>query len=412
MSKIPYDKPYFVDREKCLKQVLDKVRDLLAERQVQRRTTAFYGPRGAGKSWLIHELRQRLLQDKEFQGRINLLYLTFDEQELRWEETICSCISPAEAEAAPRKTTERILIWACECLSPECDPGDSLDEVSEQLVNICKAENTPLVVFIDGIDEVPPEFLRDFEAYFLAPLIQIPCVLAILGGRTRDPRPKGGYTWKMPELKLYSDEFDLEPFDEEWTREQLARLEQSGLEFTAEAAQEAVKAGGGYPLNNVVLAQNIRGKPPQWQNRAAALQKCAEGALEDIEPGLRDYFWAMCVLRAFDEDRMPPLLAVWFQKSPDVWDYQHCRRIRRDMVTSRLVRWQAPKGFVMDQGVRQVLENTLQENQRSKWRMLHSAAHDLFLEWVERYPTAKDRWQPEANYHSQYLEQEESNDSA
>lgn len=408
MSKIPYQKEYFVDREEHLLNVLNKVRDLLSGKPVHRRTTVFYGPRGAGKSWLIRELCRRLLQDGEFQGRLSLLYLTFDGQEIRWEETICSCISPEDAEAKPRKTTEGILTWACRRLSPDCDPGDSMEEMSEQLVDICKADAAPLAIFVDGIDNVSPEFLRHFEAYFLAPLIQLPRVLVVLGGRTRDPRPKGGYTWKMPELKLYSDELDLEPFDEEQTREQLARLEESGSPITAKAAPEVVKAGGGYPLHNVVLAQNIQGEPPQWQNRAAALQECAESVLESVEAVLQDHFQALCVLRAFDEDRMPPLLAAWFETPSSVWDYQRCRRIRSSMVTSRLVRWQAPKGFVMDQGVSQVLENALQENQPSKWHALHRAAYELFVQWVESYPSAKDRWQPEAEYHSQYVEPDES----
>jgi hypothetical protein len=265
-----------------------------------------------------------------------------------------------------------------------------------------------LVVLVDGIDEVPPAFLRRFEAYLLAPLVKEPHVTVVLGGRTRDPRPHGGYTWKMPELKLYSDECDLEPFGKERTREQLARLEYD-YQVSPAAAPETMKAGGGYPLSNVVLAWYIEGDPPRWRDRGAALQECAEALLENVDKNLCAYFRALCVLRAFDEDRMPPLLSVWFGGNEIVWNYQRCRRIREDMVATRLARWRGMQGYAMDGAVREVLENALWENDRKQWRELHRAAYELYARWLEHYPQAKDRWQPEVDHHAARLGQEGEN---
>ncbi|MGC8947529.1 MAG: hypothetical protein ACP5N6_15420, partial [Anaerolineae bacterium] len=115
------------------------------------------------------------------------------------------------------------------------------------------------------------------------------------------------------------------------------------------------------------------------------------------------YFRALCVLRSFDEDRMMPIFAAWLGEPVEHWDYQRCRRIREDMVATRLVRWGGTRGFVMDEAVRTVLENALRENEPDRWRALHRAAYDLFTDWVSRYPTAKDRWGPEAEYHRQFL---------
>jgi hypothetical protein len=53
----------------------------------------------------------------------------------------------------------------------------------------------------------------------------------------------------------------------------------------------------------------------------------------------------------------------------------------------------------MDEAVRTVLENALREEEPERWRALHQAACDLYTRWVEQYPTARERWQPEAEYH-------------
>jgi len=149
----------------------------------------------------------------------------------------------------------------------------------------------------------------------------------------------------------------------------------------------------------------VIGSPPNWQVQPAGLQECAEELLKSVAD-LRPYFQALCVLRAFDEDRMAPLLATWFSDDPAKWDYQRCRRIREDMVATRLVRWRGGQGYVMDEAVRTVLENALREAESERWRVLHQAACDLYTCWVEQYPTARERWQPEAEYHQGRLQGE------
>lgn len=203
----------------------------------------------------------------------------------------------------------------------------------------------------------------------------------------------------MPELKLYSDEHDLSPFDEQWTREQLERLAKDFGVLPA-AAGEVRAAGAGFPLNNVVLARHLEGTPPAWRDKGAALRECAERMLAGVAEELRDYFRALCVLRSFDEDRMPTLLAVWFDGTVTEWDYQRCRRIREDMVATRLVRWQGGEGFVMDEAVRDLLRNALREDQPARWVALHRAAKRMYDEWKDKYPAASERWGPEARYHA------------
>jgi len=399
MERLPlvYNDPYFVDREEALAVVLDKARALLRGEPVRNRTTTYYGPRGSGKSWLLRELHHRLQNTPEFQNQVTSLFIALGP---------ATAGVPSDGLHVPAdKTTEKWVNEAADLfkniaqkLGMGQPPTPGADALATYVIAGCRLQGCPVVIIVDGVDEMPPEFLRELENHFLAPLSPEPYVLFVLGGRIRDPRK---YAWKMPELRLYADEVWLKPFAEEDTREQLKRLSSLGL--SPKAAPEVQKAGNGYPLSNVVLATHLEGDPPQWRDKGAALRECADLLLENVTPPLRDYFRALCVLRSFDEMRMPPLLAVWSGTPAEYWDYQCCRRIREDMVATRLARWGESQGFVMDEAVRVVLENDLRENEPQRWRALHRAAYGLFTDWANRYPTAKDRWMPEAEYHQQFI---------
>ncbi len=396
---LAYHSAYFVDREEALAVVLEKVQALLRGEPVRNRTTTYYGPRGSGKSWLLRELHRRLRNSGEFRDKVVSLFIALGPALTGIPEGGLHIPADERAEKWPLLAVGDLLESIIQKLRLGTPPSTSADTLMSLIIASFRRQGGPVVVLVDGIDEMPPEFLRELENHFLAPLSLEPYVLIVLGGRTRDPRR---YIWKMPELKLYADEVWLEPFDEHWTREQLARL--ASLGFSPAAAPEVWKEGNGYPLSNAVLAEYLEGDPPRWRDKAKALQECADLLLEHVDPALREYFRALCVLRSFDELRMTPLLAVWFGRPVEHWNYQCCRRIREDMMATRLVRWDGTRGFVMDEAVRAVLENALRESQPEKWRALHRAAYDLFTDWASRYPTARERWGPEAAYHQQFLQ--------
>ena len=395
---LAYASPYFVDREEALAVVLEKVRALLRGEPVRSRTTTYYGPRGSGKSWLLRELHHRLQNTPEFQNQVTSFFIALGPATAGILSDGFHIPANERAERWPLLTVGDLMENIAAKLGLGTLLSTSVDRLGSLIVEGCRRQGRPVVILVDGVDEMPPQFLRELENYFLAPLSLEPYILIVLGGRIRDPRK---YAWKMPELRLYADEVWLEPFAEEDTREQLERLSPLGL--SPKAAPEVQKAGNGYPLSNVVLATHLEGDPPQWRDKGAALRECADLLLENMNPPLRDYFRALCVLRSFDEMRMPPLLAEWFGKPVEEWDYQRCWRIREDMAATRLVRWGGPQGYIMDKAVRVVLENDLRENEPQRWRALHQAAYDLFTDWANRYPTAKDRWMPEAEYHRQFI---------
>jgi hypothetical protein len=256
---------------------------------------------------------------------------------------------------------------------------------------------------VDGIDEGSSDLLEALETYFLAPLAKEPRTLVVLAGRTKDPKPEKGYTWKSPELKLHSEEYDLEPFDVQNTQAQLEK-QCPGAESVA---PKIVEAGGGHPLSNRILGGAVGGKPPDWTDKAAALKQCAEVLLEPVEDvETRHYFWALCVLHALDEWRMPRLLAAYYGNDVSAWVAPECRRIRDKMLRPRLIKWAADKGgYVMDDAVRIALENALREGQFDLWVKLHRAAHQLYADWMGQYVKTRDRWKDEANYHARRLQE-------
>ena len=350
-----YREQYFVDRENEIGLVLGKVRALLNKERPNLPHTTFHGPRGSGKSWLLRHLAYLLQEEKVFQDKVRVLYLDLAQG------------GPGATGSNPRDAVSRILEWALECLGLSPIPPADLDQASVWLVDLVQEDGPPLIALVDGLDKTSPQFLECLESYYLV-LAKEPNVLLVLGSRV--PRPQG-YTWKKVEqLRYRMDECLLEPFDAARTRKQLERLAEDFEEVDPSVAEDVRRVGGGNPLSNAVLGA-------QWKNRANALQRCAEELLEGVGQDLRGYFSAICILDAFYEEHMPPLLAVYFGRERATWDLQSCRRILQDMLKTKLVRWRSGEGYLMDSAVRAVLMNNLRENRPRLWEQLEKAGEEL-----------------------------------
>lgn len=392
-DEFAYDAEKFVDRKELIDRVEQKVLALKRGEPVSKRTVVFLGVRGSGKTWLIQKLVERL---RALDPPIVLCFALSDYTGDTSEEGVSKILRSASAQIAQARGA------TSDARGTPVDSGT----LSRWLVEEAKQlpQNRPLVVLVDGIDEGSSEFLEVLETYFLAPLAREPRTLVVLAGRTRDPRPERGYTWRSPELRFHSEDYDLVPFDEKWTTEQL----QKQRPHAVMAMSKIIEAGGGHPLSNFVLGGAVGGQPPDWTpDKAAALKQCAEVLLETVaDEKTRSYFWALCVLRAIDEYRMADLLAVYFDRDVSSWGLLDRRRIRDEMLRPRLLKWAQDKGgYVMDDAVRIALENALREGQRELWAELHRAAHKLYTDWMNRYVKTRDHWHNEADYHAQRLQE-------
>jgi hypothetical protein len=339
MNAVPspvYAPGHFVNREEEIGRVLRKVERLLRGLSSTPPHTAFHGPRGSGKSWLLHRLRDVLAE--KFGNQITLLFFSLNPS------------NPA--------LVEDVLRTACHELGlSTTPPAATLDDLNQWLVDLCKRHRRPIVILVDELDKVEPEPLKALENYFILPLCPIPRLLLVLGSRVPRPRGRLGDV----ELKRRTENVELPPFDAARTREQIA-----ALGYNADLAPHILAIGGGYPMSNAILAAGWTTDPGK------ALQDCAGALLDGVDGYLRPYFWALCPLDSIDVDRMAPLLAEYFGDPLENWDRQRCHRILMDMVSTRLVQWGrwTPSGYGMDPAVRQVLRSAMQRDQPERWDKL------------------------------------------
>ncbi len=324
----PYGPSLFVNREEEIGLVVDKVHQFLRGRPPHPPHTAFCGPRGAGKSWLLRHLAEDVLP-RTFNGHICILFHPLD---------------PADPDLV-RNT----LTTACSTLGLSIPAGAQLDDISLWLITCCQGKNHPIVVIVDELDKIPPDTLKELEKYFLLPLAKEKNVLLILGSRVPSP----GGRLSAPEIKLRIENRELPEFNEPQTAEQLQRLE-----VDPSKAPKIRDTSGGYPLANAIMALT------------GDIIACARALLEGVNPDLREYFWALSVPDRIDVEQMPRFLAAYYNNEPSVWDAQTCWRIVRDMAQTHLVRWQQGTRYTMDPAVRRVLRNALPLEYPDRWERL------------------------------------------
>lgn len=331
-----YNSSLFVNRDEDVQRIYWKISRFLKTIPVFPPHTAFHGPRGCGKSWLLLHLNESLPQ--KFGNQILLVFSPLD---------------PADPYLI-----ENTLRSACRALDFRLPTGVSLDEISRGLTEHCRWAGRPVVILVDELDKLTPEQIREIDLYYIAPLHRLPNVLFVLGSRVPAP---GGYLNDV-EFKRRVENRELAPFSLSDTEEQIRRLGGD-----PDIAPDILEAGGGYPISNTILA---RGWPT---DPGLALEECAQALLEGIPEDLQQYFRALCVPDVIEIDHMPPLLATHFGENPKNWDTQRCRRILMDMVRTYLVRWRkwtSGYGYVMDPAVRQVLRSALQRNNPALWEKL------------------------------------------
>jgi len=201
------------------------------------------------------------------------------------------------------------------------------------------------------------------------------------------------YRWKTPELRLYTKEQHLEPFDKDLTEEQLKKQKPDAVSRVS----EIYEMSQGYPLGNYLLAA----RPTVIE----AMQETVDGLLDRVPAEERSWLEALCVLRTFDEECIPIVLASYFKdESIREWPYKEIRQVRDRLLGTRLMRWiDESGGWVVDKAIRPVLEKYLQETKLEVWQRLHCAAYRLYKDWEQQYPDEKQRWQDEADYHAKCL---------
>jgi hypothetical protein len=376
---IEYSIDRFVNREEEVKDVYKKIDDLSANRSVDKRVIIFTGERGTGKSWLLLHL-QESVNKKCKTALIDL------DKYVDWEPTLAVVELLNQLYDLVKLSSGNL--------------GKTLPEMSRNLMtDLWKLlKDKPLVLFVDHVYESDWGLLSTLEDYLLGPLSLEPRVLLVMAGRGRP------YPFKTPELRLQADFCDLSPFSKEATTEQLEH--QSVKNLSEDRITIIHEISGGNPLANFLLAT--------LPDASAALDRVIEGMLEtvptDSRRQVRDYLEALCVLQSFDEERIPTMLAAYYDDNRyKDWSYAQARQVRALLVKWGFAHWDEEKGaYALDPLTRKLfehyLENVRTSADRDIWQKLQLAALGLYKKWVKDYPRTRKYWKREQAYHSAQLD--------
>lgn len=321
--RIPtFDRDLFVDREAELECVEKKIRQYLNGRPPRPRHTAFHGPRGCGKSWLLRYLAEAYLPG-QFGDEIQIVF--------------------APLNPANPSLFHDLLIHTANALGLPLPMGPTSQEIACWIPQWCRKMDRPAVFIVDEIDRLEFEALKEVERDYIYPLATEPNAFLVLGMRVLTPRGRLG----DPAFKTSLETRYLPPFDATQTEVQAAKLGGS-------LRPETLEITGGNPLANAI-----------WM-KGGTVQDCAELMLEGVDKSLREYFWPLAVPDRIEIDRMPSLLAAHLGGTPEDWDRQTCHRILRDMTATGLVRWESGLSYRMDEALQRVLRRAFQQIEPDK----------------------------------------------
>jgi hypothetical protein len=223
----------------------------------------------------------------------------------------------------------------------------------------------------------------------------------VLAGRGRP------YPFRTPELRFDAEFKSLDLFDETKTREQLIKQR----ERAAFRYNEIFQLSKGNPLANYLLAE--------YEDPGEALDQVINEILKGLMDAgqrhkVREYLEALCVLKAFDEARIPIMLAAYYNdRQYRNWSHAQAREVREQVVAAGFAQWDAKVGgYVLDEPTRLLIEQYMKDNKQPKWEQLQRAAIELYEDWKERYTRTQVRWEKEQTYHCKQLKNREDSCSS
>lgn len=374
--------------------ILGKVRQLCNGDGVEKRVTVFSGEAALGKSWLLHQIENELKSgtDSCFR-RVKTYRLDPPDR------------SHIEDDFDATREVKKILEAFAQGVLGEVIREISLPELSRHVMDLTKKalDSSFLVLFVDAVFEADWNFLELFEEHLLGPLAIIPNVLIVLSGRGRK------FPWATPELRFRADFRDLQPFTLGDTRVQIERLNRPELAIS-DRIDLIQEIGQGVPGATGWLVKDsgfLDNQNPETLD--AILNHLLESVPETDRTKIRRNIEALCVLRAFDDDRVSKLVQVYEEAtggSPENLPLTHGAsvNIQKNLVHEAFAQYQNAQGaYTLDKYMAKLAEEYLKRQNYDLWIRLHTTAMNLYAEWVVKYERTKDRWVEEKSYHEEVL---------
>jgi tetratricopeptide (TPR) repeat protein len=393
---LEYAPHLFVDRSEAIEKVHLIVADLAAGRPIDTRAIAFVSESGTGKSWLLRHLAETAITPDNQSLALghqlsdegaHSLYVNLSSWDVRPENKE---VLNARVRTLLIEISHQVARWMDVVPTGTLGAGEQapLDDLSRWLEADVRqyAEKSVLVLMLDQVYESSWSLLNLLDRYLLGPLAAIRRVLIVLAGRGR------GYPWKSPELRLHTERIELKPFNPEQTREQI------GKQVPDKIADATMiwELSGGYPGSNYAIA---RLGPDAGLE--AIVQRLLASAPQERRDQVREHLEALCVLPSFDDDRILPLLATYYNDSSyEKQLYPQAVAVRKELVEHAFATWDdAAGGWVLDDAVRIAVENCMRGRREKSelFARLQGRAYELFQEWRKQYPDAAKLWGEEAD---------------
>lgn len=417
MWHVPFQHPYFVNRDDELDETIRLIVPLIKDGHFPEhhriRAIRFWGPIGAGKSWLLRYIQWLATQDsasrasslsgvaqglsKQLRKCLVLrvcLIQDLDAYDRGSPQTYCRSSSPG-APPKPEAEVGEILRWLIERViqargaEVAWDPQGDNQSLLERLKREIETTNKPLVLLMDGADEQPSALIERLEAYLLQPLLAHGRTAFVLAMRVP---PITHYVWSY-EVREGSRDVLLHRFSSDTTREQFERASNYVVIDLSDkdVVERIIELTGGYPGANMAVASSPAWTTGDRNELKKVLQQVTDVLLTGVDKLTREILRRLCCLRRID-----PSMARILLNKPDGLDPV------RPLVRTRLIFWSRDVGaYEMDGVLRRILEILLYLEDRDTWRKLHETAATTYEQWSEEYPQSADIYRTEMEYHHQ-----------
>ncbi len=430
-----FDEALFVGRKKEVRRVGEKVKRLQNGEIIKTRTMRISGERGVGKTWLS----LRLHHDFRKKNGVRSIYIDCD-QPIGSSQPLSAGNLEFRVEAFNYRGLLELLVSLSKKIGALVPVETSVQEQSGWLINKLTASDQVLVLFLDGLFSVNPDFVSLLENYLLVPLLSYPKTLIVMTGRGRAPSFINYY------LNNAVIEIKLGPFEKKELEEFFDRLaKQSQYRRIGTQGQteldEIYRASGGYPRTALLLAKE--GVAQGIEKAVNALLGFIEDEMqrdeirrhlealvllnrwdpelpEEVEWGMRDsdsllflnayHFFVQTKSDLLQQELAPEHLEALyeaFQEWKGKKNKSYLRKVRQELQELQLLRWetiqggkQEVRGYFIDEAIRYPVAYALWQNNRGLWQWLHFMGRKLFDRWAEVDP---DRYKPLAEAHAKAI---------
>ena len=307
-----YDPEGFFGRDDLVEHIIKTLADPQAEQQ-RSRAMLVQGPASRGKTWLLCRVHEWLSDSARYRpllaekGVDRLAVCFFKGDDFQSHER-------AYPDEQVQELIHHLLAMLWEALHAHC-PGlpwprnIQTDKPSERRAGILdmlkgshhqtlqnlitaqidQVELPVLIIILDGMEEIDPGLLKNFEFEFLHELFRNPRLRLLASRRVDSP----AYVWRKPLIKLQNKVFPLTPFQS--SDEQIAHLiGPEKPQSDVEAIKDQMKMyTWGNPGANAFLVDCARKNGDQIAEEC--IQTCLEhlmrsaGQSEPIDPRYFDY---------------------------------------------------------------------------------------------------------------------------